>query len=205
MKSKFFNFVNPLLTQLDNGRFYTNSLGIIYLLLAIANLLIPVYLLYVVVFETYLESISFESILLEVLEFSLMFFISWVCFQIWWHRRLQLIAPPMEGNEFIITPIFAHFVQTFGEWLGIWIILTGFFSAFFGLFGVYFFTFGFNYLILSLFDRINIGPSFAFFIPVVGFFILFASRFLAEQFKVFAAIANNTKQLGTSTTPAPPL
>lgn len=115
----------------------------------------------------------------------------WVSFQIWWDRRTNVSEISSYTDDFQATPVFSHFIQTSGEWIGTWIAIVGFGTT----------------LIITLF----LGDEARFFTqatgigflgtgilsiilkPVYGFLILVASRFLAEQFRAIAAIANNTK------------
>ncbi|MFW5761350.1 MAG: hypothetical protein ACOCXH_10245 [Cyclobacteriaceae bacterium] len=97
-----------------------------------------------------------------------------------------------ENDDFVATPVFSHFVQTIGEWLGTFIAIVGA--------GVS--------LIGSIFgnsDRLVYGmglPGFmasalwgVILLPIVGLLIIIIFRLLAEQLRALVSIANNTKKL----------
>ena len=96
------------------------------------------------------------------------------------------------GDEFIATPVFSNFIQTFGEWMGTYIGLVGFGFALLstiilGEEGNYF---GNNIGIPYL----RTGWLAVIAMPIVGFLIIVFSRFLAEQIRALSSIANNTRK-----------
>ena len=103
---------------------------------------------------------------------------------LWWRRKDQLQEQKHEA--FPATPLFAHFVRTSGEWLG---LLVG---------GVVFVC----SLVAMLFlwgdvDSLGLplrGGFAVLLLPVYGFLVIFASRYVSEFIKVLVAIADNTKK-----------
>ncbi|MGC8893125.1 MAG: hypothetical protein ACP5J6_10895 [Candidatus Saccharicenans sp.] len=113
-------------------------------------------------------------------------------FQLWWDRAEKVADLQIEGKEFIATPVFSHFIQTFGEWLGTWIGIVGFALA---LFGTLFLGGRGRYLARSMnVPFIGTGIFSIILMPVIGFLIIVGFRFFAEQVRALASIANNTKR-----------
>lgn len=191
MDNKFFTFIKPYLSFIDNGHLYRKPFNWLYTIMAIINLLLPIYILY--------ESINggiFQAQAKFVIAFILIWliitFASWIGFQIWWDRRTKVIVTSEVGDEYLATPVFSHFIQTLGEWFGTWIGIVGFGAS----------------LIMTIFlgnDAYALSGSMGIgfvesgllgiiIMPVYGFLIIVASRFLAEMFRALAAIAKNTKK-----------
>lgn len=105
-------------------------------------------------------------------------------FLLWWSRMLDLKTLLKVQDKFLATPVASHFIQTFGESLGLTVCLWGFFSA------LIFFTcnlsigqMGFNFT--------NLGVISIFIPIVVGFLIAFVFRIVAELLKALVFLANN--------------
>jgi hypothetical protein len=189
MDNKFFTFIKPCLSYIDSGKFFRQPFGWLYAAIAVANLLAPFYaLIRLIGFAKYVEAkiiMSFTLIWLAIV------FTSWVCFQLWWDRKSKVTAIVESGDEFTATPVFSHFIQTLGEWAGVWIGVAGFLVALFStLFGS------------AMSDDLSfIGLPFlktGFFaivtMPVCGFLTVVATRFFAERLRALPAIASNTKK-----------
>ena len=52
-------------------------------------------------------------------------FVSWLGFQIWWNRREKVYAAATAHDDFVAIPVFSHFIQTFGEWAGMFVGIGG--------------------------------------------------------------------------------
>ena len=191
MDNKFFTFIKPYLSYIDNGHLYRKPFSWLYTLLAIINLIVPIYIFYKAVDNNIFDA-PFKFGLVFILVWLIIVFASWVSFQLWWDRKSKVITSSSEGDEFVATPVFAHFIQTLGEWFGTWIGVVGFGLALLatlvlgeeGSFfaegvGLGFIETGFAAIILM---------------PVYGFLIIVVTRFLAEQFRALSSIANNTKK-----------
>ncbi len=192
MDNKFFTFIKPYLSFIDNGHLFRKPFSWLYAVLAIGNLLIPFYVLYQAIRNHIFDYADGKFIFAFFLVWIIIAFASWVSFQLWWDRKSKVASTSIEGDDFVATPVFAHFIQTVGEWLGTWIGIVGFFVAllitiilgddsyylFSGL-GLSFMETGFLFIILM---------------PIYGFLIIVVSRFLAEQFRALSSIANNTRK-----------
>lgn len=111
---------------------------------------------------------------------------SWVGFQIWWNRKDKVLMTTADSDEFVSTPVFTHFIQSFGEWLGSFFAIAGFgvalVSTIFGVGG------------LPGLDMLNGGLIYIVLAPLQGFLIIIVFRFVAEQARALVQIANNTKK-----------
>ena len=191
MENKFFTFIKPYLSFIDNGHLYRKPFCWLYTLLAVINLILPIYIFYQAA-----DNGIFDAPAKFIIEFLLVWiiiaFASWISFQLWWDRKSKVITTSSEGDEFVATPVFSHLIQTIGEWLGTWIGIVGFSVALLttlilgdeGYYlsrqlGLGFMKTGFLFIILM---------------PIYGFLIIVATRFLAEQFRALSSIANNTRK-----------
>ena len=195
MDNKFFTFIRPYLSYIDNGHFFHKPFNWLYTLLAIVNLFIPIYVFYQASENNIFDSPA-KFVIVFLLLWVIIAFAGWVGFQLWWDRKSKIDMSSTAGDEFIATPALSHFIQTFGEWIGTWVGLVGFgfallSSIILGADG--------DYLARNLdIPYLNTGWLFVITMPIAGFLIIVFSRFLAEQIKALSAIANNTKQRQTS-------
>ena len=190
MKDKLLDTAQPLLAYIDSGEFFRRPLSWLYVVLAVGNVLAPFYVLYQTTDSGLFKyggakfGFSFFLVWLFVLT------ACWIGAQIWWNRKDKVLETSSEGSEFSATPAFSHFVQTLGENYGTFIAITGFgFSLVATLFGGASGALGSG---LSL--PINAGIFGIVVFPVVGYLVIVFSRFIAEQIRALAAIANNTKK-----------
>lgn len=191
MDNKFFTFIKPGLDYIDSGKIYQKPFKLLYILMAILNLLISPFILYGAISNSIFDAPA-KMIITFILVWIIATIVSWISFQIWWNRKETIDNNHQEDDEFFATPVFAHFTQTFGEWMGFMTAVLGFFVS----------------LIVALVMGDSAGRSlpeplstFAsdyiglIIMPIYGFLIIVASRFFAEQIKAIATIANNTKKL----------
>lgn len=191
MENKFFTFIKPYLSFIDNGHLYRKPFSWLYTLLAVVNLILPIYIFYQAADNGIFDAPA-KFIIVFLLVWIIIAFASWISFQLWWDRKSKVITTSSEGDEFVATPVFSHLIQTIGEWLGTWIGIVGFSVALLttlilgdeGYYlsrqlGLGFMKTGFIFIILM---------------PIYGFLIIVATRFLAEQFRALSSIANNTRK-----------
>lgn len=190
MENQFLTFIKPFLTYIDEGHLFRKPFKWLYTLLAIINLLFPLTVLY-----TAIENEIFKSpgkiLMVFLLMWILLAFGGWLGFQLWWDRKSKVSAFTTNSDEFIATPTLAHFIQTLGEWLGTYIgvVVTGVAIIFTVLVDQQ------GEWMLSLIDLPFLQTSFQAILtmPVVGFLVIVVARFISEQIRALAAIANNTK------------
>lgn len=192
MNNKFTNFIDPFLDYIDSGKLFRKPFDILYLVFAILNLLLPLFILYTGI-KNDIFSTNFKFTITFIFIWISIVAASWIGFQIWWNRRTKLNFSSNPEDEFVATPSFSHFVQTAGEWIGSWVAIVGTSFALFttiimgsesyyltGMLGIPFLTGGFIFIILM---------------PIYGFLIIIVSRFIAEQIRALTSIANNTRKI----------
>ncbi len=191
MDSKFFTFLEPFLKFIDDGHFFRQPFSWLYTLLAWLSLLSPFYFLYQGI-EIGVFDAPAKMIILYLFFLIIICLAGWVGFQIWWNRRLKVTVTSKQGDEFVATPVFSHFIQTLGEWIGTWIAFVGFFSV---LLSLIFLGDNADRLFWQLgLDFMHSGLWLLLILPIYGFLIVVFTRFLAEMFRAFTSIANNTKK-----------
>lgn len=190
-KSPFFTFLDPVLKLIDDGQFYRKPFKWLYVIISVLNLLIPI-----AVLATAIRAgiFNFEGIV--IFGFILMFVVvcglSWFGAQIWWNRSIKVSEIADDNAEFVAIPVFSHFVQTFGEWMGMWIGVGGFFVSLI----VSLFMAGYSYEMaaLRMGGMAGFGLLGCIINPIYGFISVVVARVVAEMLRALAAIANNTKK-----------
>jgi len=193
--SLFFNFAKPYFDFVGKGKLYY----LVYIVMALLNLVIPLAVIFVVVYLGFLQYSGARVIIAFILSWLIIAFASWIGFQLWWYRKSSV--KNIEAADFIATPIISEILQTFGEWLG---TLTGIIGAGVGIVATIFLGDSAN----SVFMQIGItftdfAPLIIIIGPVIGFVIIVLFRFIAEQIRIFAAIANNTKEIAENSRKSP--
>jgi hypothetical protein len=191
MDNKFFTFIKPYLSFIDKGDLYRKPFNWLYVLLAIINLLLPIYIFYQAVDNRIFDAPARFAIVF-ILVWIILAFAGWVSFQLWWDRKSKVITTSTEGDEFIATPVFSHFIQTLGEWLGTWIAIVGFSVAL--LTTIILGDESYTLLYHTGLGFIRTGWLSIILNPIYGFLIIVITRFMAEQFRALSSIANNTKK-----------
>lgn len=194
----FVSFIKPFLGTIDNGSFFRRVFGWIYVTIAILNILSPFYILFKAI-DSGIFKAEGKYVLLFLISWLVIAFLSWFGFQLWWNRRDKVNQSSYSGAEFVATPVLAHFIQTLGEWYG---VISGVLGFLIGLLSL-FFDRGYDYPYYrnSGFDDsfipipfLNQGGWHLIFLgPILGFLIVFLFRFLSETIKALSVIANNTK------------
>ena len=195
MESKFLTFIRPYLSYIDDGHFFRKPFSWLYSLLAVVNLLLPLYVFYQAS-QNRIFDMSAKFVIVFLLLWVIVAFTGWVSFQLWWDRRSKINMSSTAGDEFVAIPVFSHFIQTLGEWFGTYIGLVGFGFA---LLATIILGDEGRYLGLILgIPYLNTGWMAVITMPIIGFLIIVVSRFLSEQIRALASIANNTKKQQTS-------
>lgn len=187
MESNFFNLLKPLTDYIDSGRFFRQPLQWLYYVIGVLCVLSPLYLLYILIESRifkYADGGDIFAIILILLIFSL------VCFGgmlLWFARAKKLPELLPENSKFIAVPAFANFLQTTGEFLGLFIGVFGFLGGILcTLFGV---GLGNEIPIIASSLPASILCVIYGFLTVVGF------RVISELILAIADIANNAEKL----------
>jgi hypothetical protein len=190
MNEKILKFIAPVLSYVDSGKLFRKPFSWLYIALAALNVVVPFYLLYIAI-DNQVFSAGAKYVFAFLLTWLVIVAACWVGAQIWWDRHEKVQGTSLDGSEFPATPVIAHFIQTFGEWLGAWVAIVGFG---FSLFATIFLREEAQILGLMLNLPMDNGVWGAILYPIYGFLVIVVTRFIAEQFRVFASIANNTKK-----------
>jgi len=191
MNNAFFTFIKPVLAFVDDGRFFRRPFSWLYLVLAILNLILPIYIL-VTSIDNNVFDMSGGAIVTFFLVWLVLVFTCWLGFQLWWDRSSIVSRVTKSDEDYIATPVFSHFIQTAGEWLGLFYALVGFAFALFATIII-----GDNATILSMrmdLGFLDAGIENIILKPVYGFLLVVVFRVIAEIFRALTAIANNTKR-----------
>ena len=191
MDNKFFTFINPYLSFIDNGHLYRKPFSWLYVLLAIINLLMPIYVFYQAV-DNHIFDAPAKFVIVFLLVWIIIALAGWISFQLWWDRKSKVINTSSVGDEFVSTPVFSHLIQTTGEWLGTWVGIVGFSVAL--LTTLILGDEGYNLSRQLGLGFMKTGFLFIVLMPIYGFLIIVVTRFLAEQFRALSSIANNTRK-----------
>lgn len=197
MENKFFTFLDPALEQIDNGSFFRKPFRWLYTFLAALNLLLPLGIL-IAAIDNRLFNAGGRFVVAFIVLFLIICCLSWFGFQIWWNRRSKVNSSSAEGDEFVAIPVFSHFLQTCGEWLGMYVGVGGF--------------------VLSLAAALLLGDNSrmvgqaigmgnlvggsvwsSLLFPVYGFLIVVIARVFAELYRALASIANKTREIARNT------
>ena len=192
MNNKFFTFLNPVLAFIDNGAFFRKPFRWLYKLLAVINLIFPIAVL-VVAIDSGLFRFGGKVIITFLLLFLILCALGWFGFQIWWNRSDKVNVSTGENDDFVAIPVFSHFLQTCGEWLGMFIGVGG---CCISLVVLVFLGSDAQSIGQMLNLGMLVGGSFlsVLLYPVYGFLIVVGARVLAELYRALAAIANNTRK-----------
>lgn len=183
--SLFFNFARPYFDFIGKGKLYY----LVYIVMAMVSLIIPLVVIFIVVYWGFLQYSGARVIVAFILSWLVIAFASWIGFQLWWYRKASVKT--IENSDFIATPIITEIFQTFGEWVG---TLIGIIGAGVGIIVTIFLGGSANSLFMEFGITItDFAPLIIIAGPVLGFIIVVLFRFIAEQIRIFASIANNTK------------
>ena len=187
----FFNFIASYLSTIDDGRFFRKPIIWLYSLIAVINIVIPFYILYLAIKnQTFQLPGKFIFVFISVL--ITIAFACWIGFQIWWDRKDKIDIISSSQDDFIAIPVFSHFVQTLGEWLGTWVAIVGFV---FSLLTTIILGGEGAYLSQGLgLWFLNISAISIILMPIYGFLIVISARVFAEALRALVSIANNTKK-----------
>lgn len=182
--NSIFNYLNLGVDFVDSGRFFRDPFKWLYYLIGVANFAIPVMMIYNLCESAkYMPGkFIFMYILLSLFALAIAFV---ACY--WWYKRgSSLDVDARQGARFIAIPMISNFTQTAGEVLGIWVGIYGFIVILISL------LFGMSD---GMYELGHYGVWGLIIMPIAGYLIVLASRFLAELYLAIASIANSTKSI----------
>jgi uncharacterized membrane protein len=190
---KFIDSLKSFLQYVDDGKFFRNPMKWLYGIIAIINIAAPIYLIVKAIDSGMFGYLGGWDIVVFIIAWLLLLAGFCLLGIFWWLRKDQISSQSEAIAEFPATPVFAHFVRTFGEWLG---LLTG--GVMFVVVLVMFILSGFkDGGSVSLFSSLlpfGSGIVSIIMMPVFGFIMILFFRFLSERIKVLVAIERNTKK-----------
>jgi len=193
MDNKFFNFFKPFFDYIDSGELFRKPYGWLYAVIAVLNLLFPLFVLYFAIAEKMFSYMPGKYIFVFILVWIILAAAGWFSFQLWWNRKPKVENLTKDSDEFVGIPVFSHLIQTAGEWLGSYIAIVGCLVSLIASLIL-----GAEAGALSQIPGVGfmLSASFAGIVlmPLYGFIIIGLSRFVAEQARALASIANNTKK-----------
>lgn len=192
----FLGFAKPYFDFIGKGKIYS----IFYVAMAFLNLLLPLVVIYVVIDSGFLQNSGARVVVAFMISWLVIAFSSWVGFQLWWTRKSGIRR--FESSDFIATPVISDILQTFGECLGSFIAINGVGIGFIATVLLWdvtriplsVVTFG----VLDSGGYFYCGPAAIVGSLITAFVIIIFFRFIAEQIRIFAAIANNTRDIARS-------
>jgi len=185
----FFTFSKPYLEFIGKDKLF----GFVYVVMAVISLFIPFVILYQVI-DSGFFNYGAKYVFAFILTWVVLVFACWIGFQLWWNRRKKVTDTG--SSEFVAISYFSGILQTSGEWLG---TIIGIVGAGGGLIAFIFLGNDLNYLFRAIgMGFLRFGAGVIIIGPVIGFFIIIISRFLAEQLRIFAALADNTKEIASN-------
>jgi len=188
-KNPLFNFSKPYLDFIGKEKIFS----IVYYVMAGLNLLIPIGIL-IGAISGHIFSAGGKMIIAFFFSWIVVSFACLIGFQLWWDRRKKV--ENLTACEFVATHSFSEIAQTFGEWLGTFVGIVG---AGVGLIATVILGRESSYLFSMIgMEFLSMGAVVIIMGPIMGFFIIVISRFLAEQLRIFAALANNTKEIAVN-------
>ena len=182
----FFSWAKPYFDFIGKGKIYS----LIYVIMALFSLLLPLIVIFVVILTGFLQNSGTGVVVAFMLSLFVITFASWIGFQLWWSRKNAIKR--FESADFIATPVLSEIMQTMGEWLG---TLAGIIGLGVGIIVTILFWIGPVYIGGFNVSIFNFGPILIVGGPIVGFIIIVITRFVAEQIRIWSAIANNTRDI----------
>lgn len=186
----FFTFSKPYLDFIEKGGMY----GFIYVVMAVISLILPIAVIVTAANFGFFQYSGAKYIIAFIFSWLVIVFACWIGFQLWWNRKSKIKT--LEASEFAATPILSEILQTFGEWAG---TVIGIIGAGVGLIAATALGSEAKFLFSAIgLGFMNLGASAIIIGPVIGFFTIIVFRFVAEQLRILAALANNTKEIAVN-------
>ena len=182
------NSVKLALAYIDSGDFFRTPVKWLYALIAVLNVLFPLYMFYKL-FQNFNNITAWQGIVF-LLSCVVLLAGGFVIALLWWLRKGQLSSMVAAGDDFPVTPIMTHLIRTAGEACGFFVGVVLFVIALI----VWFLAGSDTREFINIFLPVN-GFVFLFLLPIFGFIIVLAARFNSEVLYALAATASNTKKI----------
>lgn len=190
MLVKFHTLVKAFLNYIDNGNIFRSPFRWLYIISGIAFALFPIIVL-ISAIRFNLFDAPFKIVLAFLLIWIVLLIAGATSLLLWWDRKDHISKHADASTDFIVSLSFAHFIQTFGEAWAVVIGLVG--TAVSLVTGIFLGGEGSYQMSRLLPFPSEIGFIGIIAFPIAGYLILIFSRFISEQIKALATIANNTK------------
>lgn len=200
-------YLEKLLGWIDNGSFFISPMKWIYTVFAYLSF-IPPFLLVYFIFELSDEGLfkymsgwsKFTAYLFCLIFLAVVVFAAFLMYYFWKNRCKKIDQAVRVGDQIVALPLWAHFNQSLGESLGvyigivpsiagvliyIWGLLTGF--EYLNMFG--------NNILQTIFISLLALVAFILANILIGFVIVIVSHFISECIKLSAQIANDVRDL----------
>jgi hypothetical protein len=189
--NKFLSFFDPFFAYIDTGKIFRKPFSWLYGLIAILNAIFPFVVLYWLIDA--FKILEGQQIFGMILLWIVLLAAGWFSATLWWNRMAKVSTLTADNDDFVVTPAYAHLMQTFGEWLGCYVAIVGFFVA---LLTWIFIDPSILHHVLGSYGVATHGTGIISILipPIYGFLILISFRFVAEIARALASIANNTKK-----------
>jgi hypothetical protein len=188
-KNPFFSFSKPYLDFIGKATFF----GFVYIIMAVISLLLP-FVIIVMAANSGIFDFGGKYVAAFIFSWIVIAFACWIGFQLWLDRKSKV--KNIETSEFTVTSILSELVQTFGEWIG---TLIGIIGAGVGLIGSVVLGEEVSYLFAAIgMEFMGFGILAIIAGPLIGFFLIIVSRFIAEQLQIWAALVKNTKEIAVN-------
>lgn len=183
MDSKIFNLLKPLTDYIDSGRFFRQPFQWLYYLIGVLCVLSPLAFLYTLIESKvfrYADGGEIFAIILIWLIFGVVCVFGGL---LWISRGKKLKELLPENSKFVALPCIANFIQTSGEFTGLFIGIIGFIGGVIGtIFGV-----GGHLPIVPATIPTSILSV------IFGYLTIVFTRYVSELVLAIASIANNTE------------
>lgn len=188
--NKLLYFFKPYFDYIDAGLLFKKPFYWLYAFFAGLNLLTPLLAIIGAINNNIFDLPG---------KFTFAFLFIWVFlaaanvlgFQLWWRRKDQVVNLSEEGSDFVATPVYAHLIQTSGEFLGSFLAI-----LFLGIGLISSIILGGDAGRIDRFFPVSVPVDNAFILiilgPAIGFLIIISSRLASELIRALASIANNT-------------
>jgi hypothetical protein len=186
----FFKFSKPYFDFIGKGKIFS----FVYIIMAVVNLILPIAVIVVAANSGIFQFGGAKYVIAFIFSWLVIVFACWIGFQLWWDRKSKIKT--IEASEFIATPILSEILQTFGEWAG---TLIGIIGAGVGLIASILLGGEAEFLFEAIgLDFMSFGALVIIIGPLIGAFLMVIFRFIAEQVRILAALANNTKEIAVN-------